>query len=379
MAKITISITWAFFFGIIFFCSEVNAGTVTIQTGVATLPSGKKGVNIAKLRQQAISNAIDLAILQITGVEISSKHGNSLRTQDEITYHNGHAEESSKQKDNFSTAVYTRTEGHARLVKIIKEWRNDNQYHVKAEIEVDNQEELLKKKNAGYFWTRVGRPSIGLFMTEVNNGEEEDGTNHTTFRFFRDNLSRNGIKVSTETADTDYKVQVHQVLNEKELPALDTVTVNCRLSFQLVDQIKNESIAEYRASHGPTAGFSIEQGREDCLKAIAPKVSEQLVREIAKVMNNLWNNGIEHTIIIDHMPGKVVPEVTELLNNLFRVTSALKPSYITGKYTQKISFKGDGDELSQGIKEAFEAKDWDVQVKKINKQIIRFDWQITNE
>ena len=55
--------------------------TIT-QTGVATPQSESERNNIEKLRQRAIENALDLAIMQVTGAVISGQRADTLGSKE---------------------------------------------------------------------------------------------------------------------------------------------------------------------------------------------------------------------------------------------------------------------------------------------------------
>ncbi len=355
------------------------AGEKIIQLGVASSQSNTQKLNIEQLRQRAIRNAMDLAVLQVTGAEISSERSGSIRTREETIINNEQVQDSSQQQSRFNTAVRSRTEGHARLVKINKEWQDGEQYYVEATFIVDTPDEILARKNAGYYWKGAGSPPIGLAFVEDFDGEKNEEQDNTTLRYLRDNLSKNDLAVTATESGSHYMVKVHQLLSAKEMADFGTITMNCRLSFQIMDQLKGEIIAEYRASNGPDAGFTMEQARDNCLKAIAPEVSEQLIRKIAKIMNDRMNNGIEQKVTIHNVPGRKVSKITEILNNLYRVTGTLAPSYNDAKYIQEIKYKGNGGELVQAIQNAFADEDWVIQVERIAAQTIQLNWIEVNK
>ncbi len=352
----------------------VYAGVEVIQTGVASPQSASEEGNIEQLRKRALRNAMDLAVMQVTGAEISSERGGSLRQREDTVIHNDQVDESIRQQRRHNTAVRTRTEGHARLLSINREWQGKGQYYVEATFLVDTPEEILASRNAGYYWQGAGQPSLGIEFTEEVDGEERQDNENHTLRYLRDNLTKNDLTVSTSEPNTQYLIKVHQSLQAKELVSFGTLTMNCRMSFQIIDQVKGETLTEYRASHGPDAGFTMEQARERCLKAIAPKVSAQLVRKIAKIMNDRWNNGVEQQIFITNVPGRAVPKLTEVISNLFQVTTAAAVSYNNGIYQQKIRYKGTGGEFSQAIQGALADEDWIVHVVKIDGREIRLNW-----
>lgn len=358
-----------------FLAFNVSAGVEIVQRGVATSQSSSPKMNIEQLRQRAIRNAMDLAILQVTGAEISSERAGSVRTREDTIINNTQIHDSSQQQSRYNTAVRSRTEGHVRLLKINKEWQDGEQYYVEALFVVDTPEELLDKKNAGYYWKGAGSPPIALIFTEEFNGETEQDQESTTNRYLRENLSRNDVKVSSQEGVSPYTIKVNQLLNAKEMGDFGTITMNCRLSFQIVDELKNEVLSQYRTEqHGPDAGFTMEQARDNCLKAIAPDLSKHLILDIAQLMNDRINNGIEQKVTIHNVPGSNVAKITEILNNLYRVTKTSTPSYSGAKYIQDVTFKGNGGDLAQAIQDAFADEDWTIQVREIDAQTIQLNW-----
>jgi hypothetical protein len=362
----------------LFFACKGFAGQQVTQTGVASAPDDSPQMNIEQLRQRAIRNAMDLAILQVTGAEISSERTGSVNTRDETIIQGEKAQGVTSQKSRFNTAVRSRVEGHARLVNINREWCQGAQYFVDATFDVDTPEEILQKKNAGYFWKNAGSPSLALVFKSEANGEPDDNQETVTMRFFRDSLVRNDLEVSTAPKQAHYLIKIHQMFDAKEMVDYGTMTVHCRLSFQIIDQLISKTLAEYRASHGPDAGFNLDQARESCLKAIAPDVSKQLIYELASIMNDRYINGIKQSVIISNVPGEYVPMVTEILNNLYRMSSTLSPSYQGGTYTQKVQYKGNGGELVMAIQDAFADHDWQVKVKRIDARSIYLAWSGTH-
>lgn len=120
------------------------------------------------------------------------------------------------------------------MMQINKEWLEGEHYYVEATFIVDTPEEILAKKNAGYYWRGAGSPPVGLVFVEEFNGEKREGKDNTTLRYLRDNLLKDDLIVSTAEADTHYTIKIHQLLNAKEMAGFGTITMNCRLSFQIM-------------------------------------------------------------------------------------------------------------------------------------------------
>ena len=363
---------------IFFFPLTIYAGVKVVQVGVASPQTDAEKGNIEKLRKRALTNAAELALQRVTGVEISTVRGGSSRQRWDVTTHNNKSDEYLHQQDRQNSAVRTRTEGHARLLTINREWQKQGQYYVEATFMVETPEEILAHNNAGYYWRGAGQPSIGLKVTEDISGDVEDDKTHQTLQFFKENLTRNGLKVSTSTTETEYLIEVNQSLRAKEQESLGTITMHCRLSYQVVDQVTDEILGEYRAANGPVAGFTSEQARQGCLKTIAPKVADRLVRQLAKIMNNRWNNGVDLEVVITNVPGDIVPRLTNVITNLFQVSSAAPVSYTNSTYRQRVDYKGTGSEFAQAFQDALADDDWSVNVVTIDKREIRLHWTKKN-
>jgi hypothetical protein len=349
-----------------------NGETVSQQTGVASPQSESEADNIELLRQRAISNAMDLAILHVTGAVVSGKRGSSYRIREDISTDGNSTNEEIKQQGRFTSAVNTRTEGYARLIEIVKEWQEDGQYYVTAEIAVENEEENLAQKNAGYYWKQAGEPSIHLSFTEEHNGEKTVGHTNRTFQYFRDNIIRNDITISK--SGSTYGIEITQSLQSRDVEEFDTITLHCMLSYQIVDTDREKIIAEAKASHGPVAGFNYEQARERCLGSIAKDVSESLIRKLAEIMNHRWNNGVERNVVISSLPGDVVSRDNEIIQNLYGVTTSNSSRYENGNYTKKLTFKGSGAELADALTLAFEDEDWNITISSISENQVQFQW-----
>ena len=344
-------------------------------TGVASPQSDKEKNNIEKLRERAIRNAMDLAIIQVTGVTISSERGDSIRTREDTIIRGDDVKEQSHQQSRFRAGATSRMEGHARILEIIKEWRENGQYFVKAKIAVESKKETEKEKNCGDYWLQAGKPSVSISFVEELNGEKSRDQQAHTLRFLRDNLARNGVMISTrENAVSQYQIMVLQSLQSKELAELGAITMHCRLSYQIIDREQNESVAEYRAAHGPQAGFTVQQATESCIGAIAADVSENLVKSLGKIMIERWNNGVEQRVTITGMPDEVVTAASEILQNLHRITSTLPAAYIDQNYTRILRFKGSATDLSQAIKDAFADEDWKISITRIEDNQIHLNW-----
>lgn len=344
------------------------------QTGVASPQTDSEMGNIELLRQRALRNAMDLALMEVTGASISGERGDSLRTREDIVIVGENVDETIKQQSRYVAAASSRTKGHAKLIEIVKEWQADGQYFLTARFSVDTEEEAKTRRNAGYFWLQAGKPTVALsFLEDIDGAVSEDRESRTS-RFIRDNLIRNGVEVSTVQTPR-YLVKVDQVLQTSVMPEFGTTTVHCYLSWKVIDVERNATVGEDKDSHGPVAGFAFEQAKDTCIGAIAPKVSEDLIKKLAEIWNDSWNNGFEQIVVIDGLPGDVVPLVNTILQNLHGVTASTPAHFMHGKFTKHVNYKGESTVFAQAVRDAFEQEDWDVTVAEIGGGRITLVWK----
>ncbi len=351
-----------------------HCATETLQTGVASPQSDMETNNIELLRQRALNNALDMALLQVHGATVSGERSDSLRTREEITIIGDKTDGTTRQQSRHNARGTTQTQGHARLLEIIKEWQDKGQYYVTAKIAVDSEQEVLAKRDAGYFWAQAGKPALALSFTEDLDGISQAKQDNRTLRFFRDNLISNGIAISIG-GKPKYLIELLQVFQTKELPDFGTTTVHCHLSYKLNDKERSIIVAEYKQSHGPDAGFTLEQAKEKCVSTIALKVSENLIRKLAEIWNDKRNNGLEQTITIDFLPGDAVPRANAIIQNLHLVTSSTPVKYTEGQLVKNVTYKGEGAELAEAIRAAFEDENWHIIISAVEGTRIRFTWQ----
>lgn len=351
------------------------AETMVMQKGVASSEDENK-VNIEILRQRAIRNAMDLAVMQVTGAVITSQKGDSLRYQEEMTTKEDKTSISNSQRTRFQSGVTTRIQGHASLVEILKEWREGGTYFVEARISVTPPEEIAKKKRCGDYWAEAGKPPVTIEIIEDEDGEISPSTDSQTLRFFRDNLVKNGVQLSTNKSACEYVIAIHQQTKSRDQEDLGIITMQCGLSYEIVDTALGRAVADYRKSHGPQAGFTYDQAKDACVKNIAPEVSEDLIRSFAKLMSDRWNNGLERNIVIEGIPGLYVARASDIIRNLYRVTWTASPLFQEQVYKGKIRFKGSEPEFSQSLQDAFHEEDWSVSLSGIGRGEIRFEWLV---
>lgn len=357
-------------------CSISYAATVVTSKGIASAQNENEENNLEKLRTRALRNAADLAIMQVTGVSVSGERDSSRRSREETFIQGDDVTNKVGISNRDSSKAISRTEGHAKLIEILNEWQEKGQYYVRAKFSVETEEEAIAKRDAGYFWQRAGSPGIGISFQILYNNSVETGDSRT-LRFFRDNLVRNSIEVS-QKSDPQFLIYLNEVINSKELVDYGTITVNCQLTYKIKHVESGAVLHEYRNANGPKAGFDLQQGTEACISEIAPETSKDLIRQLAKIMSDRINNGVEYVLIIRGLPGNIVTRTTEISQNLYRVTSSRQPEYSNKSFTRKLSFKGSGADLALAFTEALADEDWSVSVISINKGVVELQWDDTS-
>lgn len=369
----------AFFFVALLFAAPTFAATETIQTGVASPQSEAETKNIEVLRQRALRNAMDLALLQVTGATVNAERKEVLRSREDSTIAGTRADAVTRQQSSHNVAAATQTSGHARLVEIIKEWQEQGQYYVTARIAVDSAQEAAARVNAGHFWLQAGKPPLALSFIEEVDGISRQYQEDRTLRMVRDTLLRNGVEVVAANAPARYLIEVRQALQSQEMPGLGTTTVHCHLSYRITDADRKATVAAFKQSHGPDAGFSFDQAKERCVAAVAPGVAENLVRQLAGLWNQEWNDGLTQTVIIEGIPGGLAPRADKLLQDLHLVSAATPATFENGRLSKNLVYKGKGMELAEAVRAAFEDENWRVTISAIEGSRIRLEWRGTTE
>lgn len=365
---------------ILLFPYLAQAAEVVIQTGIASPQTRSEENNVEKLRERAIHNALDLAMLQVTGAVVSSERGNTIRSREDITISDESVSEETKQQSRFHGTQISRTTGHARLLEIIKEWKEGEQYYVNAKIEVGQPEDSQNKVNAGFFWERAGKPSINLAVTEKSNGRDSQTPNaHKTLIYFRDNMLKNGILLSTDEEPTSqYSIQVAQVFQTAQMTDYGTFTTNCELSFEIRRNGQNILLSEYRATGGPNAGFTESQAQDACVKALAQDVSDKMIRNVATIMNDLWKKGIQYKVTIIDLPNDKMTEAGRILENLFLVSSHGNIEFKDDVLRIAMTYKGRGVDLAEAIRTSFDELDWKVVPEVLGENNVQLRWMSKN-
>lgn len=357
---------------------SIYSGTVfaeiVIKTGVANPQAGEKSSNIEKLRKRAIRNAMEMAQMQITGAVITSDRGGLSAHRDVITSSSGDVDEQQKQVSTFHLGSKTKTTGNVKVLDVIKEWQEGEQYFVTLKMDVATEQDLLKSNNVGTLWERIDKPSIGIKVSLNRNNQR--GLQGTSLQnYLEDNLSRNDVDVSSANLDTErFSIEVSQRLKNELFAEMATYKTNCELSFAIIDNDIKRSVSDYRISHGPDAGFSEKESEERCTKAIARSFSEKLLKEIAIIFNNEWNNGKDFIVSVVALPGQYATQSSDLIANAYLVTSGEIRGFNDGRLTMNVTYQGKGLELADAVTTAFFEAGIRIDLKSMNGNQVEFSW-----
>lgn len=344
-----------------------------VQTGIATPQINEKLNNIEKLRERAIKNAMEAAIMQVTGVKVTSEKGSLKAFRDTTSNINGDTYEQQKQINNFHTGIKTKTTGNVKVLKILKEWQKDGSYFVKVKLGVADKKDLLKSLNIGDLWARINSPNIEISIISSETSSKQQGK--LLQNYLQDNLSRNGINtVQTSNKTTRFNIQVRQVFVNSRFTALNTYKSNCNLSFAIIDNETNRSLADYRISNDNEAGFSKHQSKELCTKKIAQKFSTQLLKELAIIFNHQWSNGKEFLVKLSSLPGKFATKSSNIIANAYQVNSGEIKGFNNNKLLMNVLYDGKGFELVDTINTAFIKAGMQVNLINIKGNQVEFVW-----
>lgn len=355
--------------------ANAHAAVQTVKTGIASPQTSSEIENIELLRARAIRNAMDLALLEVNGTLVSSQQADTIRTSDKVSSHGEEESQDYEQESRYRDASLTRTEGHVRVIEILKEWQEGDQYHVKVKLEVLDQPEASAKHGAGYFWERIGKPGISLVLRETVNSQDSRGTDAETLRFMRDILARNGLQTALNSiAGSRYQIQMTQEISVSSVKTFGTYAAHCNLSYRIVDDQVSRTLLEERSSHGPQAGFSLESVKRECLKAIAPALSEKLVRSLAQIFNDQWNQGDEYIVHIAGIPGAYLAESVDAIQQSFRVEEGHMDKYVDGVLAVTVRYQGKNSELTSAVISAFDDIGQQVIPERAESNVIEFRW-----
>ena len=347
-----------------------------IQIGVATPQVNQDIDNIEKLRERAIKNAMEMAVMQVTGVKITSEKG-GLNSFHNTT--NSIGGDTSRQISSFHTGVKTKTTGNVKVLKIIKEWQKNGSYFVEVKLEVANKKDLLKSLNIGDLWERADKPSITIDVATTKTNQHKQQAKLLQ-NYLQDNLNRNGVNITKSlNKTTKFNIQVRQIFSNSVFYELKTYKSNCNLSFSVIDNELNRSLADYTIGNDDVAGFSQYQSEESCTKGIAQKFSAKLLKELAVIFNNQWSNGGEFLVKLSALPGKHATKSSNIIANAYQVNGSQIQGFDDNKLSISVLYDGKGFELVDTINTAFIEAGIKVNLVNINGNQVEFIWLGVNE
>ena len=342
------------------------------MTGVATIADKARHHDIESLRERAMRNAMELALLHVKGGEISSSKSTlDTYTQKHQSVNNQHTE-SSQNRSASQSGARTRTTGNVRIVKLIKEWRDQGAYYVKLKLSVDDAEG--EQINVGGLWQRIGRPTISLTSNANRNGRLNRG-GLSLSRYIANDFSMNHLELSS--ASSRINVHIEQDAKINRFSELNTYSATCEISFSIHDQNKGRTVSIKRLRAGPKPGFSVDGAEKKCVGEVAQTLSYDLMSELAAIFNDEWNNGKEYLISVYHVPGNKVPVISEAIENAYLMKAAQFKSYQGNILSLVADYRGTEVELIDAVSAALLLEGEKVDLKTMTSN--RIDFELHND
>lgn len=347
--------------------ATINAEVIEI-TGVAVMPDTSKQPDIEHLRERAMRNAMELALLHVKGGEISSSRSTLDTYVDEYKNIDDQYSHSSSSKNSSQSGARTRTTGNVRIVKLIKEWRDKSAYYVKLKLSVDDEQDA--QINVGDLWQRIGRPTIALTSNANRNGRlNRDGLSLS--RYIANDFNMNRLELSSD--NSRFNVHIDQESKVNRFSELNTYSATCEISFSIHDQNKGRVVSNKRLRAGPKPDFSVEGAEKKCIGEVAQTLSHDLISELAIIFNDEWNNGKEYLISIHHVTGNKVPVINEAIENAYLMKAIQFKSYQDNVLSLVADYRGTEIELIDAVSAAFLLVGESVDLKAINSNRINFE------
>lgn len=352
--------------------SFANAQVIEM-TGVATIENTKAQHDVERLRERAMRNAMELALLHVKGGEISSSKSTLDTYTEERKSINNKNTDSTLSRNASQSGARTRTNGNVRIVKLIKEWRDQGAYYVKLKVSVDEIED--SSANVGSSWQRIGRPTISLTSVAYTNGKLNK-QNVSLGNYIANDLSMNQLDISS--AGSRINIHIEQNTKVNRFSEFNTYSASCEVLLSIQDKDKERSVSNNRLRAGPKAGFSLDEAEKKCVAEVAQTLSHDLISELASIFNNEWNNGKEYLISFHRVPGNKVPIINEVVENAYLMKSAQFRSYKDNMLSLVADYRGTEVELIDAISAAFLLEGESVELKTMTSNKISFELQNDN-
>lgn len=344
-----------------------------IAKGLASPQTPQEQGNKELLRDRALKNAGINALGITNGTLVSAERLDSKQTNETSTLNNGESNEQIQQDRKSRTSNVSRVSGHARSIRVLKEGFEGDAYHVTAEFEILDEKQAAP--NAGFYWQRAGKPKIILSISESINNNEVVTKDSRTLQYLRNDLVKNGIDINDgATHSAKYHVRLTQTFNHENTSDLGTITTHCRLAFTILDEKLNKSVASEKQSNGPVASFNEAQGEKSCIQLIAPTVSESLIRNLVKVIDSRWSNGVEFTLSINKLPGNKVVEASGIVKGIFRLKQGQMTGYDKNILRMQLVYTGTREELTEVLISSFNSDSYSIIPTKVNSNSLEFNW-----
>lgn len=354
--------------------TAASAGVQTVKTGVASPQGDSEQGNIELLRERAIRNAMELALAEVRGTTVSAERSVTARSRNDVQVRDGLSTDDVGQDIRQGNRALVRTEGHVRVLKILNEWEEGDQYHVTVRLDVLDAGEANKQLGAGFYWQRSGKPGISVVLRSPQ-GQSASNADPYTLRYIRDVLGKNGIPTAESAiGGTRYVVELTQEVDTRFVQRFATYAADCRISYRIIDQQTQQSLVEDRKSYGPQGGFSADAVGHDCLAQIAPGFSAQLVRSLAGVFNTQWHQGDEFELQIAALPGSQLPGALQTIGQAFRLKEGRMDRYAEQVLTVTVGYTGDNAALVSAVMTAFDDAGHTVVPQHVEANRIRFQW-----
>jgi hypothetical protein len=354
-------------FVLLLYVATVNAEVIEM-TGIASIPDNSKQPEIEHLRERAMRNAMELALLHVKGGEISSSRSTLDTYTEERKSISNKNTESSFNRNASQSGARTRTTGKVRIVKLIKEWRDESAYYVNLKLSVDDEQDA--QINVGDLWQRIGRPTIALTSNANRNGRLNRGELSLS-RYIANDFNMNRLELSSN--NSRFNVHIDQESKVNRFSELNTYSATCEISFSINDQNKGRVISNKRLRAGPKPDFSVEDAEKKCIGEVAQTLSHNLISELANIFNDEWNNGKEYLISIHHVPGNKVPVINEVIENAYLMKATQFKSYQDNVLSLVADYRGTEIELIDAVSAAFLLEGESVELKAINSNRINFE------
>lgn len=358
---------------LLLFATGVSSAQVVIKTGVAYPQSASDYGNTERLRQRAMRDAMELALMEIQGAQVMAERGSLEYEKALYKQAEGQTTATTKQQTSYHSNARTRVRGGVKLLQVIREWREGEKYLVKLKLDVLKNDELSKEITPGTLWRQVGRPGVSLEVRASRNGggwwKEPSFQN-----YLRKQLSQNEVETLVRN-NGRYRIKVWQAMENSYLGEYGTWKTLCDLSFSIVDRDTGKNRAVQHLRGGPAAGFSEKEAEDNCLETASPGFTRMLMEELVVLFNGEWVNGRDYSIRVVGLPGKDTGRVRQAIADLLSVTAVESTGFSDQEISIDVTFQGQPLELAEAFSLALDEAGIKVRFQELRGNRINFVWQ----